>query len=180
MLQVKIARVEAFQQTLREELLLPLSDSALATDSYLMHLWCILSAMRFPSRPGCLHLRHVSVIHFDTRSIVKTGQAKSYFSKISESTVELYRRHAWAWDHFRWNLTTRPVCWSLIDETAPGVPLAEESEDRARGDMARGLDKFGQDRIPFNAADPVLAQSFSGNLSQLLRQHDARRRGGAG
>ena len=100
--QVKIARVEAFQQSLRAELLLPFSDRVLETDSYLMHLWCILSAISFPSRPGCVHLRHVSAIHFDSRTINKAGMGKLYFRKSVgvANTIELYRRHQWAWDTF--------------------------------------------------------------------------------
>ena len=99
---MKIARVEAFQQSLRAELLLPFSDRVLETDSYLMHLWCILSAISFPSRPGCVHLRHVSAIHFDSRTINKAGMGKLYFRKSVgvANTIELYRRHQWAWDTF--------------------------------------------------------------------------------
>ena len=47
---VKIARADAFERSLWQEVLAPIGDDYLATDSYMMTLWCT-SFLALPSAP---------------------------------------------------------------------------------------------------------------------------------
>ena len=118
--QMKISRADAFESALWTPILSAVPDQALATDSYVMQLWCILATTLFPQRPGCVHLRHQSVVHIDSRSIVQAGLANAYHARDKGGTIldELYDRFPWAFETFRYS-ASQSLCWSLLEEGRP-------------------------------------------------------------
>jgi len=109
--QLKIARTEAFETSLKGAILDRLDDAILATDSYMMQLWVVLSEMHFPHRPGCVHLRHVVATHLDTRTI-RGAMAKAYFTQ-NRIVGELFKLYPDAFVKYRLKNFTHG-CWSLF------------------------------------------------------------------
>ena len=183
--QMKMARADAFERSLWREMLTALPDETLGTDSYLIQLWCIMLATHFPHRPACVHLRHQSVVHLDARSIAKTGQSRAYYSSAIRVTPsggggggggaarrgggvagfaaivpELYARWPWAFDTFRWNVTARPVCWTVLDEDDRGTVLLDAKREAT----------FQNERVALPISDVTMSAGFSERSLLALRQ----------
>ena len=155
--QMKIARSGAFEHALWRPILSPIADAALASDSYMMHLWCILSSRILSPAPGCVHLRHVFVVHVNKKTIASSKALASSYRPESEKgqgniVHELYRRFRWAFEEFRWDaLAWRKACWSMIDEAASPtkldkfeLPTYEQAPmSKPMGDVRPGKDAIG-------------------------------------
>jgi hypothetical protein len=133
---VKVSTSYAFERYMWKAQLEPIADDHLATDSYMMSLWCILSEMDEPSRPGCVLLRHEFGVHANERTIRKSGTLEDGYhhekadAALKAAVIDLYRLYPSAFLNYSWSSDTyKRTCWSIVEEEEESKPTKMGKSD---------------------------------------------------
>lgn len=95
-----------------------------------MQLWCVLAEKRSAPAPGCVHLRHMSAVNLDTKTIAGTMKA-AYSRRQNQLVPALYARFRWAFVDFAFDFSRG--CWPLHRRRAD---RGDARELRGRGGAA--------------------------------------------
>ena len=127
------------------ELLQEMPDLVLDADLMLMDLWCQKIAVAWPTRPACVVIHSMAVVHDNTKTISKAGMDKYYCC--DKKTIMQHDTYYWIMNNYKsflgnfsWGNTSFPLgtCFPID----PDEPRRQVGSD-LRGRDSRAVPRSG-------------------------------------